>query len=231
MPRIAELAFLSLVMVLPMPEFQNPRRVRSARSRVPKILSFESSSSIVQLCPFVPSGACSPTGTRVTLEVKAGDPENDHLTYRYSVSKGAIEGSGPIVLWDLKGTFGTQTATVEVTDPLGGKASGVLRVDAVSCGACDPPCPTVNVTCPTNVPEGEIAIFDTRIWGGELTQKLTYLWSHSNGERVAGQEGSKLRIRARGLPGDVITATVRILGFDPACGHQASCETRISKRP
>lgn len=230
MSKILELTVLALLVVLPATAFQNPRRSRSGRNRAPIIQSFVSSNSVVSLCPFVPSGACSPTGTRVELAVTANDPDNDALTYSYSVSKGAIVGSGQAVAWDLRGAYGKQTAVVEVSDRRGGKASSVARVDVVECGACDPPCPVVNVTCSTNVTEGEIAIFEATVNGGDLTEKIIYLWSHS-GERIAGEEDWKLRIKAKGLPGDVITATVRVLGFHPACSYQASCESTIVKRP
>lgn len=229
-PIIAEL-ILALVVVIPTLGVQSIQRVRSRRNHPPSIQSFTSSKKTVDLCPLFPSGPCSSSGTIITLEVRADDPDNDNLNYKYSVSAGTIAGSGPTVNWDLtKSRLGTQTASVEVIDLRGGKTSRTTTVDLVVCGACDPGCPTLNVSCPTTVAEGKTASFEAWVSGDRLAGKLIYLWSHSNGKRSGGQKGPKLKIEAIGLPGDVITATVRILGLDPACNQQASCESRIEKR-
>jgi hypothetical protein len=207
---------------------QTARRVRSQRNRPPTIQSFTSSIAEIDYCPFVEGGSCSSAGTIVTLQVKASDRDNEKLTYKYSVTAGAIAGSGATVNWDLyKTPLGMQTAMVEVMDQRGGKASSIARVNVVVCGACDPPCPSLSVTCPTEVTQGNVVVFAATVSGVGPDEKLTYLWSHSNGKRLAGQEGPGLRINAIGLPGDVITATVRILGIDPSCSRQASCESRI----
>lgn len=229
-PIKAEL-ILALVLVVPVLGVQATQRVRSRRNHIPSIQAFTTSKDEIDVCPFVPSSVCSSSGTIVTLEVKASDPDSDNLTYKYSVSAGTIVGSGPTVDWDLtQSALGIQTANVEVADQRGGKVARTTKINLTLCGACDPGCPTLSVTCPTNVPEGEFVIFEAWVSGDDTLQKLTYLWSHSNGKRSAGQVGAKLKIEAIGLPGDVITATVRVLGIDPACNYQASCESRITKR-
>ena len=124
MLRIAGLTVFAMLVAVPEITVQNPRRARSGRNRVPIIQSFESSKSVVDLCPFVTGGSCH-SGTIVTLEVKAIDPDKDNLTYKYSVSKGAIVGGGPAVNWDLTKAFGTQIVKVEVTDQRGGKAASI----------------------------------------------------------------------------------------------------------
>jgi hypothetical protein len=212
------------------PGAQMTSQVRARRNRPPTIQSFTSSMTQINYCPFVAGGSCTSSGTIVTLQVNASDPDNNRLTYNYSVTAGAITGIGEIVNWDLfKSPLGMQTAVVEVIDERGGKASSVVRVDVVMCGACDPPCNTLSVSCPSSVTEGGIATFRATV-GGEPPERLTYLWSHSNGKRIPGQEGPELKIKAIGLPGDVITATVEVGGIDPACNRQASCETRIEKQ-
>jgi hypothetical protein len=227
-PKLLHFVILGLLLAAPVLGGHPAQR---KRNRPPKVQSFMSSKSVVDLCPFSPSGACSSSGTIVTLAVKAKDPDNDHLTYKYSVSAGTISGSGAAANWDLIGVdLGTHTAKVEVVDQLGGKASSIARVNVAMCGACDPPCPTLSVTCPKKITEGEVAVFVATVTGGDRAQKLTYLWSHSNGKLILGQDGAELRIEAIGLPDDVITATVRILGVDPACNSQASCESKVAKR-
>jgi hypothetical protein len=219
----------ALVAAFTNPGAQMTRRVRAKRNRSPTIQSFTSSMTQIDYCPFLGDGSCSSSGTFVTLRVKASDPDNNRLTYDYSVTAGAITGIGEIVNWDLFNTpLEMQTATVEVTDGQGGMASGVVRVEVVMCGACDPPCPTLSVSCPSSVSEGEIATFQATVGGDP--EKLTYLWSHSNGKRIAGPEGPELKIKAIGLPGEVIKATVEVQGLDPACSRQASCESRIEKQ-
>ena len=229
MSTISELTILAMLVMVPSGVFQKNRRPRLQRNRAPIVQAFVSSNSVIALCPFAQAQPCSPS-TRVTLEVKASDPDNDDLNYKYSVTGGTVTGSGSAVNWDLTKTFGNQTATVEVTDPRGGKALGIARVNVVECTQCDPPCTHLSVTCPSYVTQGETAVFSAAISGDVPSQGLTYLWSHSHGKRRAGQEGPTLGIEATGPPGDTITATVRVLGLDPACNHQASCETRITKR-
>jgi hypothetical protein len=129
----------------------------------------------------------------------------------------------------LKSTIGIQTATVIVSDQRGADTRSTVEVRVVPCGICDFPCPWLAVTCPASVAPGDIVTFQASITGGDLPEKITYLWSHSNGIRPAGQEGPVLKIQAIGLPGDVIKATVNLLGWDPSCGRQASCESKIVK--
>jgi hypothetical protein len=149
------------------------------------------------------------------------------------VSTGVTVGSGPTVDWDLKeGRLGIQTAKVEVTDQQGAKTSATVRVDLAVCGSCDPPkppCPSLNVVSPTNVRYGQIAIFRATVSPHDPSAKLSYLWSLINGQLISGQEGTTLRIKAVGQPGDVITATVKIMGLDPACNRKASAGSLIKR--
>ena len=231
MTRVAvQMILLALVAGSTIPGIKPAQRTRSKRNRPPTIQSFTSSLAEIDYCPFDEGGSCSSSGTIVTLEVKAKDQDNEKLTYKYSVSAGAIAGDGSTVNWDLdKAPLGMQTATVEVTDQHGRKASSAAIVNVVMCGACDPPRPYLSVTCPAEVTQGEVAVFAANL-GIDPDQKLTFLWSHSNGFRFPGQEGPTLRIKAAGLPGDLITATVRVLGLDPSLNRQASCESRIVTR-
>lgn len=229
MYRIFTLTLFASVLSLPSFEFQTSRRSRSKRNRAPIIKSFDSSSWVIAVCPFSPGGACAATGTRITLEVDARDPEDEELTYQYTVSNGVIEGSGSIVNWDLNGAFGPQTATVEVTDRRGGRSSSVAQVRVVPCDSCDPPRTVLEVICPTSVRESATALFEARISGDTFGNQI-FLWRHSNGTRIPEGEGPKLRIKATGFPGEVITATVRVLGLDPFSNSEASCRAKIVKR-
>lgn len=173
--------------------------------------------------------ACSPSGAIVMLVVQTSDPERDQLKYKYSATAGAITGTGSIATWDLaKVPPGLQTAKVEVSDQRGRKTSTTAQVKTVVCDACHLFCPAISVSCPKNVVPGEMVTFVARVSGINPTDKITFLWNHSHGTRLGGQQGSKLKIEATGQPGDIITGTVRIRGIDPACSHQATCQTQIT---
>jgi hypothetical protein len=230
MTRFLQFTMLGLLVLAPTISSQNARGVRSQRNQAPTIQSFTASRSVIDLCPFVPEGSCS-SGTIVTLETKASRPDTE-ATYEYSVSAGAIAGVGSIVNWDLrKARVGKHTATVVVTDQQGRRASATAQVDVVECNTCDPPRSYLTLTCPDEVPQGDIAVFVVTVSGPDRDNKLIYLWSHSNGKRLPGQEGPELKIKAIGSPGDVIKATVEVLGMDPSISRQETCETRIVKLP
>src|SRR6185369_2071040 len=113
-------------------------------------------SSILRPCPPPTSSTtCTPTGSEVTLVAEATDANNDPLLYTWSVTGGRLSGEGRQVTWDLTGVQnGTYTATVEVADGSGLKANGSTTVTVADCSGCvppPPPCPTVSVSCPTDV--------------------------------------------------------------------------------
>ena len=60
------------------------------------------------------------TGTKVSVTTVAMDPENDVLTYNYTVAAGKILGTGAKVVWDLAGVpSGSYTITAAVDDGCG----------------------------------------------------------------------------------------------------------------
>jgi hypothetical protein len=67
-----------------------------------------------------PTEVTATSGKTISVITTASDPENDVLTYRYSVSAGSIKGTGYKVSWDLTGVPpGTYTITAGVDDGLG----------------------------------------------------------------------------------------------------------------
>lgn len=60
----------------------------------------------------------------VSVTVTATDPENDALTYAYTVIGGSITGTGPSVTWTAPSTAGAHSVTVTVSDGNGGQATG-----------------------------------------------------------------------------------------------------------
>mgnify|MGYP003292035997 CR=1 FL=1 len=125
---------LALVVVVPTLEFQTTHSSGAKRKHPPRIESFTPAIRVIEHCPWAPLGTCSPFGKVIKLEVRASDPENDQLTYKYSVASGAIVGSGAAVDWNLtQSRPGVQTANVEVTDARGGKTSASTTI--VICGS------------------------------------------------------------------------------------------------
>lgn len=60
----------------------------------------------------------------VSVAVVASDPDNDQLNYAYTVTGGAISGSGANITWTAPAMQGANTINVTVTDGKGGTASG-----------------------------------------------------------------------------------------------------------
>lgn len=182
------------------------------------------------MCPFIPTDVCN-LGLTIRLKVAATDPDNDRLSYKYSVSVGTVAGFGSEASWDLsRSRVGRQKATVEVTDSRGEKSSSTITVEVVECRTCHPPRPYIRLNCPASITQGETADFTAFVSPDQQSPDVKYLWSHSHGERQAGQEGATLRIKAIGAPGQVITATVTILGIDPASNRVETCRSTIEKK-
>jgi len=199
---------------------QSAQRIRVKRNRPPVIESIEPDGIQFELCPFFESTYI------INLHTDALDPDGDALTYQYSVSGGEILGERAEARWDVrKAQPGRQKVVVEVVDARGGRTSRSAEITIRRSDTCDPGCPAISVICPATVTRGDVATFEASVSG--LKDKLTYLWSHSNGHRIPGTEASKIGIRADGSPGQVIIATLRIPGVDPACAHEASCESTI----
>jgi len=190
-----------------------------------------SMASVLRPCPPpTSSSTCTPTGSEVTLVANATDPDNDQLLYTWSVTGGRLSGEGRQVTWDLTGVAnGSYTATVEVNDGNQHTATGSTTVTVADCTGCvapPPPCPTVSVSCPTDV-EPNAPITFTASVTGEGTS-WTYNWSVSAGTISSGQGTSTITVDTANLGGQNVTATVSIGGADPSCtGTTASCTATV----
>jgi len=192
-------------------------------------------SSVLRPCPPPTSSTtCTPTGNEVTLVAEASDPNNDPLLYTWSVTGGRLSGEGRQVTWDLSGVQnGTYTATVEVADGAGLKANGSATVTVADCTGCvapPPPCPTVSVSCPSDVEEGQPVTFTASVTGGPEGATWTYNWSVSAGTISSGQGTSTITVDTAGVATNV-TATVNVGGADPSCNNSNSCTTAIRPKP
>ncbi len=158
--------------------------------------------------------------TSVSVSTTAVDPENDVLTYNYTVSGGRIVGTGANVTWDLSGVQpGTYTVTSGVDDGCG--LCGKTQTQTVTVAACDCvqvcACPTLSVAGPAGITApGETMTFTATAAGG--TTDVTYNWTVSAGTIESGQGTPSIVVRTTSeMAGQSVTATVEIGGTDPNC--------------
>ena len=199
----------------------------------PTVTAHASVTSITRPCtPPAVSTTCQPGSDQVQLTADASDPDNDTLLYTWSVTGGRITGEGRQVNWDLSGVAdGSYTATVEVNDGNQHTATSSVTVTVAACADCavpKPPCPTVSVSCPSEVDAGAPITFTASVSGGDPNMQPTYNWSVSAGTISSGQGTSSITVDTANAGGGTITATVSLGGADPACtGTTASCSTQV----
>ena len=183
------------------------------------------------------SGACNDS-TTISVATRATDPENDVLTYNYTVSGGRIVGTGANVQWDLStATAGTYTITTGVDDGCGvcGRTD-TQTITIAACPDCAPPpvacnCVTLSVSGPAGVTSpGQSMTFTANVSGGE---NITYNWTTSAGEITSGQGTPSITVATtEAMAGSNVTATVS-LGNAPECPctNTASETAPVAARP
>lgn len=166
--------------------------------------------------------------TTVSVTTTAVDPENDILTYNYTVSGGRIVGSGANVSWDLSGVApGSYTITAGVDDGCG--LCGQTQTQTVTVAACncvkECECPTITISGPAGITNpGDPMTFTANVAGGTQTN-ITYNWTVSAGTITTGQGTPSISVDTTGLAGQSVTATLNIGGTDASCG----CKTDASE--
>src|SRR4029078_3423213 len=115
-------------------------------------------------------GSTCADNTQLSVTTTAVDPENDILTYNYTVNGGRVVGTGANVSWDVSGLApGTYTITAGVDDGCG--LCGKTQTQTITIAECDCVikcvCPTVSVTGPAGVTErGAAMTFTANVSGG-----------------------------------------------------------------
>ena len=161
----------------------------------------------------------------VTVATTAVDPDNDPLTYQYTVSGGRIVGQGANVSWDTSGLKpGTYTITSAVDDGCGFCGQTQTKTITVrDCPNCEVPkncnCPTLTITGPAGVTNpGSPMTFTAN--GG--SSDLTYTWEVSAGTIESGQGTPSITVNTtEDMAGSNVTATLNVTGTDPEC----NCDT------
>jgi hypothetical protein len=173
----------------------------------------------------------------IDVSATAVDPENDVLTYNYTVSGGRIVGSGANVQWDLSGVNpGSYTITAGVDDGCG--LCGQTQTKTITIAECDcvrtcPECPSLSVTGPAGVTlPGQSMTFTANISGGE---NLSINWSVDGGTITAGQGTRSIVVATTNDDaGSTIRATVQLSGFDTNCDecpNEASESAPVAPNP
>jgi len=215
---------------------RNERAPEYLPNQPPTVTLSASSSNINPPCPpgLIPTGGYTPSANgQVQLSANATDPDGDTLLYTYSTTGGQITGEGPNVTWNLDGaTAGTYTATVEVDDGCGCVAFSSTTV-TVATPNCVPPCPNLNVSCPTElINVGQPVTYTANVSGGDPNATVTYNWTVSSGTITCGQGTPSITVDTAGLTGGAqITGTVELGGVAPECTRTASCTVTLNVPP
>jgi outer membrane protein OmpA-like peptidoglycan-associated protein len=149
----------------------------------------------VAACSVSPSSVYAGSGDSVVVHVNASDPDNDPLTYSYSGTGGAVEGTGPEARWNSTGVaVGSYTVNVKVDDGKGGSASCAVDIKVEE--------------KPNHPPTATLSVERSPIFPGERTgvtcngsdpdnDPLTYSYTTTGGQIVGS--GSNVQFDATGL--------------------------------
>jgi len=149
----------------------------------------------VAACSVTPASVYAGSGDSVAVHVNASDPDNDPLTYSYTATGGAVEGTGPEARWNSSGVgVGSYTVNVKVDDGKGGTASCAADIKVEE--------------KPNRPPTATLSIERSPILPGERTgvtcngsdpdnDPLTYSYTATGGQIVGS--GSNVQFDATGL--------------------------------
>jgi outer membrane protein OmpA-like peptidoglycan-associated protein len=149
----------------------------------------------VAACSVSPASVYAGSGDTVAVHVNASDPDNDPLTYSYTATGGAVEGTGPEARWNSTGVaVGSYTVSVKVDDGKGGTASCAADIKVEE--------------KPNHPPTATLSIERSPILPGERTgvtcngsdpdnDPLTYSYTSTGGQIVGS--GSNVQFDATGL--------------------------------
>jgi hypothetical protein len=88
-------------------------------------------------------------------------------------------------------------------------------------------CPTVMVASPDEIQMGDPLTFIANIGPGFQT---TYKWTVNEGRIAAGQGTASIVVDTTKLEGKTITATIEVIGMEPACPKTSSSSTQVVAR-
>src|SRR6266403_1348644 len=160
----------------------------------------------VAACSVSPASVYAGSGDMVAVHVNASDSDNDPLTYSYTATGGAVEGTGPEARWNSSGVgVGSYTVTVKVDDGKGGTASCAADIKVEE--------------KPNHPPTATLSIERSPILPGERTgvtcngsdpdnDPLTYSYTATGGQIVGS--GSNVQFDSAGLPPGAYTVNCSV---------------------
>ena len=180
----------------------------------------------VAACSVDPASLYAGSGDSVAVHVNASDPDNDSLTYSYTATGGAVEGTGADARWNSTGVaVGSYTVNVKVDDGKGGSASCAADIKVEE--------------KPNHPPTASLSVDRSPLLPGEHTgvtcngsdpdnDPLTYSYTATGGQ-IAGS-GSNVQFDSTGLaPG---TYTVKCAVNDGRGGAaDASGNVEVKEPP
>jgi hypothetical protein len=174
-------------------------------------------------------------GAHAQLTANARSSDGSPLRYRWTVNGGRLKGEGANPSWDLTGLQpGVYSANVEVDDgrDLTCTAFSSTSIVVLDCPP-QPVCPTINITCPESLKEGESATFSTTITAGTPAPGITptYEWTVSAGKITGGQGTPSITVDTTGLAGQTIRANVNLTGYGVPCPATCSVSIPIMNQP
>lgn len=187
-------------------------------------------------------GPLAPTRQCPTLSVSGPvyAQANERMTYNaspdvgrsfnWTVSAGSIvsgQGSAQIEVIDV------YTGSVKVTVVNPGCNNQAFKItDIVQfVPTPEPPCPTVIVTCPDHVIEGESLALTASVSGADPNVEPTFNWTVSAGSISSGQGTSTIKIDTAGVGGQTVIASVDVGGYARQCTTADSCTAAVIRRP
>ncbi|HET8889452.1 MAG TPA: PKD domain-containing protein [Candidatus Angelobacter sp.] len=171
-----------------------------------------------------PAKVFAGSGDSIVLQAQCKDPDNDPLTYKWSATGGAIEGTGAEVRWNSKDVkAGTYTATVTCEDGHGGtaNASSDFTVEEKS---NTPP----TITCaanPATITAGQHAGI-TATASDPDNDPLTYSYTTSGG-KVTGS-GANVQFDSTGAAPGTYTVTCHV---SDGRGGEKDATTQVAVQP
>jgi outer membrane protein OmpA-like peptidoglycan-associated protein len=161
----------------------------------------------------------------IALNAQAADPDNDTLTYKYTATGGAVEGTGADAHWNSTGVApGKYTITATVDDGKGGTATSSTDVTVEE----KPNTPPVVSSCaanPSTITAGQHSTITTTATDADNDQ-LTYSYTTSGG-KVTGS-GASVQFDSTGVaPG---TYTITCSASDGR-GGEGHATTQVTVQP